>query len=134
MIFNVKPCADVIVSAAARREILVGGGAPPVPKNQRRRQQFCLKISERNSFYSQNLNFLFSLCSHRKFNKISTQQQWHRRHADKLSARRQKVAAAVPIIGGGGAARPAHGSTSMILIANRIRLNLILPINQSKFI
>ena len=45
--------------------------------------------------------------SHRKFQKITTQQQWYRRRADKLSA----------AVGGGAhklsaaAARPAHGST-----------------------
>src|SRR6218665_1055310 len=39
-------------------------------------------------------------------NKISTHQQWHRRHAEKLSTAARRSTKV-----GGGAARSAHGST-----------------------
>jgi len=47
-----------------RRRLCVGGGAPPFPKNWRRRRG------------GQTIDLF---C-----NKISTQQKWHRRRADKL--------------------------------------------------
>ena len=68
--------------------ILVGsGGAPPVPKSRRRRgaggqknffQRFPKKFVRMTSF--------ILLVIEQNCNKITTQQQWPRRHVDKLSA------------------------------------------------
>ena len=79
---RLEPCADEIVSAAARRSILVGGGAPPVLKNWRRRPKNAFfKNFVLSSKFSEDLFLVIENC-----NKINTQQKWHRRRADRLSA------------------------------------------------
>src|SRR6218665_1269063 len=91
--YGLEPCADVIVSAGTRRSILVGGGAAgPKKLAAAAKKCFFSKIPEKISIYPQ--NFLMTFLIIENCNKISTQQQWHRRRADKLTA----------------AARPAQGS------------------------
>ena len=114
-LFHVEPCADVIVSAAASQSILVGGGCAPGPKKSALAAKKCFfKDSQKMSFYPQNF-LITSFLIIENCNKISTQQKWHRRRADKLSAAARR---SIKVHGGGAhklsaAARPAHGSSFM---------------------
>jgi len=93
-VVEVEPCADVIVLAAARRSILVDG--PKKSAAWRWRQK---NVFQKISF---DLFLLIENC-----NKISTQQQWHRRRADKLSAAAARRSAKIC---GGGAHKLAAGA------------------------
>jgi len=97
---------------AVRRRHYVGGGAPinPIPRSRRPPKNVFQRFPK--NFPSILKIFWWPFFSHRKLNcnKISTQQQWHRRRTDKLSAARRSTK-----VGGGAhklaaAARPAHGS------------------------
>ena len=112
---------------AVRRRHGVGGCAPinfgrrrwraAGPKNRRRRgwpKEYFSKIPEKISFYfskySDDPLSVIENC-----NKITTQQQWHRRRADNLSAARRST----KVDGGAhklsAAARPTHGSIQGLL-------------------
>src|SRR6218665_270304 len=89
MRFNLRDKVVLHVAIRAMRpRHCVGGGAAPVPKNQRQRgvggQNIFFKDSRKNFvLFSKFCDDLFVI---ENCNKISTQQQWHRRRADKLSA------------------------------------------------